>query len=57
MKKGKSGEFRGRSFGEAKGIRGGELSGREQIRCILEGIGIVFLLAWFFYQSVLALPL
>ncbi|NBI91282.1 hypothetical protein D3Z45_12070 [Lachnospiraceae bacterium] len=56
LKKRKSGGVRGRSFEEAKGMRGGELSGREQIRCILEGIGIVFLLAWFFYQSVLALP-
>lgn len=42
--------------GKLKSGNGGELSRREQIKCILEGIGIVCLLAWFFYQSVLALP-
>ncbi len=59
-----SGGVRGRSGGgmrrksleELGGGCDGGLNRGERVRCILEGVGIVVVLAWFFYQSVWAVP-
>ena len=59
-----SGGVRGRSGGgmrrksleELGGGSEGGLNRGERVRCILEGVGIVAVLAWFFYQSVWAVP-
>ena len=49
-------ELKRGNSGRRRDGNGGELGKKEQVSCILEGIGIICLLAWFFYQSVLALP-
>ena len=50
------GGMRRKSLEELGGGSEGGLNRGERVRCILEGVGIVVVLAWFFYQSVWAVP-
>lgn len=47
---------RGFRIWELRNENGERLGKGERVRCILEGLGIVLVLAWFFYQSVWAVP-